>query len=139
LLTVTVKHCHTADKGYPMGVIVTKESESKFVIRVNGILTFNDQKGIENRLSAEIDKSSKVKMLVLTENFSGWSKEGDWGDLSFMNDYDPYIEKIAVVADKKWRDQILMFTGAGLRQASLKFFSSRKEEIARDWLQDKNE
>lgn len=122
-----------------MSVIVTKGSENIFVIRVNGIMTFNDQKEVEKRVSTEIDQSSKSKILVLTENFSGWSKEGDWGDFSFMNEYDPYIEKIAVVADKKWRDQILMFTGAGLRQASVKFFSSGKEESARDWLQDKNE
>jgi hypothetical protein len=118
-----------------MSVIFTKEPENLFVIRVNGILTFNDQKEVENRVSTEIDRSRKVKMLVLTENFSGWSKEGDWGDLAFMNENDPYIEKIAVVADKKWQDQILMFTGAGLRQASVKFFSSGEEENARDWLQ----
>jgi SpoIIAA-like len=122
-----------------MSVIVSKESENIFVIRVNGIMTFNDQKEGENRVSTEIDQSSKSKILVLTENFSGWSKEGDWGDFSFMNEYDPYIEKIAVVADEKWQDQILMFTGAGLRQASVKFFSSGKEESARDWLKENNE
>ena len=93
-----------------MSVIFTKESENLYVIRVNGILTFNDQKEVENRVSTEIDRSGKAKMLVLTENFSGWSKEGDWGDLTFMHEYDPYIEKIAVVANEKWQDQILMLS-----------------------------
>ncbi len=122
-----------------MSVIFIKESENLFVIHVNGILTFNDQKEVENRVSTEIDRSGKAKMLVLTENFSGWSKEGDWGDLAFMHEYDPYIERIAVVANKKWQDQILMFVGAGLRQASVKFFSYGEEENARDWLQSENE
>ena len=91
-----------------MSVIVTKESENIFVIRVNGIMTFNDQKEVENRVSTEIDQSSKSKILVLTENFSGWSKEGDWGDLEFMNEYDPYIEKIAVVSEIEAMELLLM-------------------------------
>ncbi len=122
-----------------MSVIFTKESENLFVIRVNGILTFNDQKEAENRVSTEIDRGRKVKLLVLVELFSGWSKEGDWGDLTFMHEYDPYIEKIAVVANEKWQDQILMFVGAGMRAAQVMFFPTGEEEKARDWLQGENE
>jgi len=59
--------------------------------------------------------------------------------LTFMHEYDPYIEKIAVVADEKWRDQILMFLGAGRRQAPVMFFVSGEEEDARDWLQNEND
>ena len=54
-------------------------------------------------------------MPVLAEEFSGWGKEGDWGDLTFMHEYDLYIGKIAIVGDEKWKDQILMFLGAGRR------------------------
>lgn len=28
-----------------------------------------------------------------------------------MNEYDPFMENIAVVADEKWRDQMLMYLG----------------------------
>ena len=122
-----------------MSVIFTKESENLFVIRVNGILTFSDQKEVENRGRAEIDRSQKTRLLILAEEFSGWGKEGDWGDLTFMHEYDPYIEKIAVVADEKWKDQILMFVGAGRRQASVEFFFPGEEEDAREWLQSENE
>ena len=45
-----MKQCRKADKGCPMSVIGTKELENIFVIRVNGIMTFNDQKEIENRV-----------------------------------------------------------------------------------------
>ncbi len=118
-----------------MSMTFRKESDDLFVISVQGVLTIEDQKEVENKARAEIDRSKKVKMLALLGEFSGWGKEGDWGDLTFMHEYDPYIEKIAVVANEKWRDQLLMFLGAGRRQASVMFFLPSEEKDARDWLQ----
>lgn len=121
-----------------MSVTFTKESETLFVVQVKGIFTFEDLKEFENKARAEIDRSRKVKLLILAEQLSDWGKEGDWGDLTFMYEYDPYIEKIAVVADEKWRSQIIMFIGVGRRQASVGFFFSGEEKDARDWLQNEN-
>ncbi len=121
-----------------MSVTFTKEPDDLFVISVQGIFTFDDLKGIEKKASEQIDRNKKNKVLVLAEEFSGWGKEGDWGDLTFMHEYDPYIEKIAVVADEEWKDQILMFVGAGRRQASVEFFFTGQEQDARDWLQSEN-
>ena len=122
-----------------MSVTFTKESEDLFVISVQGVLTFDDQKEVEKEGREQFDRSQKVKLLVLAEQFSGWGKEGDWGDLTFMHEYDPYIEKIAVVAEGKWKDQILMYIGAGRREAAVKFFFEDEEEDARDWLQSEDE
>jgi hypothetical protein len=122
-----------------MSLIFTKESENCFVICIKGALTFNDLKEAEKRGREEIDRSQKVKLLVIAEQFSGWGKDGDWGDLTFMHEYDPYIEKIAVVADEKWRDQLLMFLGAGRRKAPVTFFFPDEEKDARDWLQSESQ
>ena len=122
-----------------MSMTFTKESDDLFVINVQGVLTFEDQKEAESRAIEEINGSKKVKILALLEQFSGWGKEGDWGDLTFMHEYDPYIEKIAVVAEGKWKDEILMFIGAGRREAQVKFFFEDEEEDAREWLLGKIE
>ncbi len=122
-----------------MSVTFTKESDDLFVISVQGVLTFEDQKEIEKKARQEIDRSDKVKLLVLADQFAGWGKEGDWGDLTFFHEYDPYIEKIAVVAEDKWKDQLLMFIGAGRRQAEVKFFFYEEEKDARDWLGSESE
>jgi hypothetical protein len=61
-----------------MSVVFRRESEGFFVISAKGILTFNDQKEIENGARAAIDRSGKIRLLVLPEEFSGWGKEGDW-------------------------------------------------------------
>ena len=66
------------------GVALTKESEDLFVVQVKGIYTFEDSREIESKLGAEIDGSQKVRLLVLAEEFSGWGKEGDWGDITFF-------------------------------------------------------
>ena len=116
-----------------MSATFLKESENLFVIRIQGTLTFEDLKEVQNKARAEINR--KVKLLILAEQFSGWGKEGDWGDLTFMYEYDPYIEKIAIVADQKWRDEILMFVGADRRQATVESFLNDEEKDARDWLQ----
>ena len=122
-----------------MSVVFKKESNNLYLISIKGIFTFNDQKKFENWARAEIDPSCKIRALILAEQFSGWGKEGDWGDLTFMYEYDPYIEKIAVVVDEKWRDELLMYLGAGRRQAPVKSFSPDEEKDARKWLQGESE
>ena len=117
-----------------MSITFTKESDDLFVINAQGVLTFEDLKEVENKVSEGIDRNRKTKLLILAEEFSGWGKEGDWGDLTFMYEYDPYTEKIAVVAEANWKDQMLMFLGAGRRQAEVKFFFYDEEKDARDWL-----
>jgi hypothetical protein len=112
----------------------SKEPENLFVIHIQGILAFEDLKEIQTQARAEIDRSQNNNILILAEEFAGWGKEGDWGDLMFMYEYDPYIRKIAVVANPKWRDEILMFVGADRRQAIVKSFLDGREKAARDWL-----
>ncbi len=122
-----------------MSVTFTKESDDLFIINVSGVLTFDDLKRIEKSAREQIDRSQKTKLLVLAEDFTGWGKEGDWGDLTFMYEYDPNIEKIAVVAKANWKDQMLMYLGAGRRQAQVKFFLYDEEEDARNWLGSESE
>ena len=120
-----------------MSVTFTKESEGLFVVHVSGILTFDNLKEVENSNFGIKEMDQKAKVLITTEDFAGWGKEGDWGDLTFMYDIDPHIDKIAVVAENKWKDQLLIFLGAGRREAEVKFFSEDGED-ARDWLGGKN-
>ncbi len=122
-----------------MSITFTKESDDLFVISVQGIFTFDDLKEVEKSARQQIDRNQKVKLLVLAEDFTGWGKEGDWGDLTFMYEYDPYIEKIAVVAEANRKDEMLMYLGAGRRQAEVKFFFYDEEEDARDWLGSESE
>ncbi len=122
-----------------MSATFTKESENLFVVSIDGILTFDDLKKIENKGLQDFKLEVDIKLLVLAQNFSGWSKEGNWGDLIFFYEVDPKIDKIAVVTQGKWKDEMLMYLGAGRRQAEVKIFFEDEEDDARDWLQSENE
>jgi len=122
-----------------MSMTFTKESDDLFVIKLQGTLTFKDLKEAESKASERIDRSQKTKVLILAEEFSGWGKGGDWGDLTFMYEYDSNIEKIAVIAEANWKDQMLMYLGAGRRHGEVKFFFYDEEKDARDWLQGEGE
>ena len=121
-----------------MSVTFPSEPEDLLVVHVKGTFTFEDLQELQNKARDEIDRAGKVKLLLLAGQFTGWGKEGDWGNLTFMYEHDPFIEKMAVVADRKWRDEILMFVGAGWRQASVRFFRSGEEKAARDWLRGRS-
>ena len=122
-----------------MSITFTKESDDLFVIRVDGVFTGEDKKEIENKGRQELKLLTCVRMLVLAAKFAGWGREGDWGDLTFLYESDPKIEKIAVVAEGKWKDEMLMYLGAGRRQAQVKFFLYDEEEVAKVWLQSEND
>ena len=122
-----------------MSVTLTKESENLFVASVDGILTFDDLKKLENKGRQDFKLEVDIKLLILAQNFSGWGKEGNWGDLTFFYEVDPKIDKIAIITQGKWKDEMLMFLNAGRRQAEVKFFFEDEEDDARDWLQGDNE
>jgi hypothetical protein len=117
-----------------VSVTFVQEAENLFVVTIEGVLKYEDLKAIESQARDHIDRSGRVRVLVLAGQFSGWGKEGDWGDLTFMYEFDPLIERIAVLANETWKDEFLMFLGAGNRQAEVLFFAADQENVARDWL-----
>jgi hypothetical protein len=56
-----------------------------------------------------------------------------------MYEYDPCVERIAVVGNEKWKDEMLMFFRVDRRQASVRFFPPGGENEARDWLDNTKE
>jgi len=118
-----------------MSVTVKNETEDFFIVSIEGILTTNELKEIQDKISSALDQGIENKVLILAENFSGWAKDGgDWGDLDFMLEHDPYIQKIAVVANEEKKDDLLLFLGAGMRKAVVEYFSVGDEDKARSWL-----
>jgi hypothetical protein len=111
-----------------------QEVENLFVLTIQGVFKFEDLKAIERDARERIDRTSRVRFLVLAGQFSGWGKEGDWGDLAFMYEFNPLIERIAVVANETWKPELLMFLGGENRQAEVLFFAADQENAARDWL-----
>jgi hypothetical protein len=82
-----------------------------------------------------IREAGKIVALVILDDFEGWERNDDWGDVSFVLEHDTDIEKMAIVGRERWRDEALMFAGAGLRRTPVSYFID--SDSARAWLGDK--
>ena len=121
-----------------MSVTISTESNDCIVVTVTGIFSYKDLEAVQNVAKEALNSGVKVNCLILAEQFTGWGKDGNWGDLTFMYENDPLIGKIAVVADENRQDEMLMFLGAGMRQAEVKVFFPDEVQDARQWLHYKN-
>ncbi|MCB1822200.1 MAG: STAS/SEC14 domain-containing protein [Candidatus Competibacteraceae bacterium] len=78
--------------------------------------------------------AGQVRLLIQLEDFSGWEPGDEWGDVSFFFKHDADIEKIAVVGDPRWREDMLIFLFADYRRAEARFFTETGYEEAYAWL-----
>ena len=103
-------------------------------LKVSGKLTQPELALAQRTMGVILRMKGKMSILVLTENFQGWDKKGDWGDMSFQNVYDQNMEKMAIVGHKKWKDLAVMFTGKGLRRCLVEYFPPEDAVQAKAWL-----
>jgi len=104
--------------------------------RISGLLTYAELSAVQQEVLAIIGREGGIRLLILAEDFQGWDKAGDWEDVSFQSQSDPYINKMALVGDKKWKDLALMFTGKGFREFPIEYFEPHEVEKARAWLME---
>lgn len=121
-----------------MGATIADEGKLK-VVRMSGLLHKAEMDAIQwgevKRIGPAI-AGMKVNVLVIAENFEGWNRKDTWGDVTFVAKYGDRIHKMAIVADPKWEDRFLMFTGAGFRETQIKYFPPEEEAEAREWLEE---
>ncbi len=117
-----------------MGAAIEPEKDNLLVVRITGLLKKSELDTVLGVEARQWTLATTVKVLVVAENFQGWERGADWGDISFLVENDDRIEKIAIVGDPKWEDEFLVFAGAGYRQAQVRFFPSTLRAQARAWL-----
>jgi hypothetical protein len=117
-----------------MSCEIVENSGCLLVVRLKGLLTKPEMETAQKVAIDVIRREGSVRILVLAENFEGWSEKGDWGDISFMMQYDTKIERIAVVGEKKWEDLVIAFTGKGMRSAAVDYFLPAQRAAARTWV-----
>jgi len=66
-----------------------------------------------------------IKLLIILEDFKGWERGSDWGDMNFYAEHGDKITKIAIVGDPKHETDWMMFTGAGFPARAGEIFFRR--------------
>ena len=119
-----------------MAITFQQENDQLAVMRVSGLLKKSEMDAAQAAAAKQWDPQSRVKVLVIVENFEGWEGGVDWGDMSFYAEHGDKMEKIAIIGDPKREADLLMFMGAGIRPSPIKFFPLGQATQARAWLGD---
>ena len=102
--------------------------------KISGELGKSEVSQIQAAALDAIRRCGKISALFIFENFRGWKREPDWGDVTFLTEHDKDIAKIAVVGDEEWRDFVYAFLAKGFRQAEVEYFLPGDLAKARAWL-----
>jgi len=103
--------------------------------RLSGVLTGADRDEIESATKDAIGRFGSVRCLIILDDFQGWKRGEAWGDLSFQQEHDDKIERIAVVGDEQWRDDVLAYMVAPLRSTEIQYFAAHHLDQANAWLE----
>lgn len=117
-----------------MGIDQLSSSKPILCFKVTGTLTKEEVDWLQSKAVAGIKSWSKVRALVILEDFQGWKKGPGWDDMSFSNEHDRNIEKMAIVGPEQWRDWACAFAGKGFRSVAVEYFVPSQLERAKDWL-----
>jgi hypothetical protein len=105
-------------------------------VKISGKLRQPELVAIEKTMAEIFRQQGKMRILILAEDFQGWERGGDWGDLSFMRENDQHMEKMAIVVDAKWKDLALIFTGKNYRECPVEYFQPEEVAQAQAWLME---
>ncbi|HJU61260.1 MAG TPA: STAS/SEC14 domain-containing protein [Candidatus Binatia bacterium] len=117
-----------------MPVEIIDASGKLLQLKIRGMLKKTDHERLIRIAKEAIAREGKIKALIVVEDFQGWERHEDWGDVSFMMEEGQHIEKMAIVGDEKWRDDALAFTAKGFRPTAIEFFALSRLDEARTWL-----
>jgi stage II sporulation SpoAA-like protein len=121
-----------------MGNVSSEVSDGIFTVRISGKLNFAEYKETQQQVATRLEEQNGSSILILAEGFDGWESEGDWGDLSFQIENDSKMGRMAVVCEDRWLDNLMVFTGQGIRSFPIRFFSPNEVQSARTWLNEES-
>ena len=113
---------------------ISADDKGLVTIRVTGRLSEQDVQAMQARAAELIHAAGSVRVLVTAEGFEGWEKGGDWAEFGQMEANDPWIERMAIVGEERWRDLALLFVAAGMRPFPIQYFPGAEHEAALAWL-----
>jgi hypothetical protein len=117
-----------------MSAEIVDNTKGVLTIKISGKMQQSELAATQKNVAEILQKEGGSRLLVLAEEFEGWEKGGDWGDLSGQVQLDEQVERMAIVGQERWKDVALLFTGKGVRHVAIEYFSPAELPKARGWL-----
>jgi hypothetical protein len=118
-----------------MGFTVIESTGNILSAKLTGELTVSDMRQLQAAAAEAIKRLGRIKGLAILDDFRGWKRDGNWGDMTFLIEHDKNIAKMAVVGEEKWKDSFYAFLAKGFRQAEIEYFLPSDVAKARAWLE----
>jgi len=103
-------------------------------VKISGVMKLADQEAFQTAAMKLIARGRKVRLLATLEDFRGWEKGVDWGDIGFLMAHGNDVAKMAIVGDERWKDEVFAFVGKGLRTTEIEFFPPSSSKEAESWI-----
>lgn len=105
-------------------------------IEVSGLLTYPELVEVQQQAARHVQQAGMIRFFIVARDFEGWTREGDWGNVSFQAENDAYIEKMALVGNREWEELVVLFTGQGVRRFPIQYFLHPEIQKARAWIDE---
>jgi len=104
-------------------------------VRISGVMQVADQQAIQHVAADLLDHDPELRVLTILDHFEGWESSDAWGDdWEFLMKYGNRINRMAVVGEARWKDDALLFTGAGFRGTAIEYFPDSSLTEAEAWV-----
>lgn len=104
-----------------------------YEVHVSGKLLSEDYEVFGPSLERYIEKHGKVRILLVLQDFHGWTAGALWEDIKFDLKHFNDLERLAIVGGSKWEKGMAVFCKP-FTTAKVKFFDDTKEAEGRAWL-----
>ncbi|QDU36625.1 hypothetical protein Mal4_09120 [Maioricimonas rarisocia] len=116
-----------------MSVALSWNRNGYVEVVLSGKLTTEDYEQFGPALDEQFASQETLRMLVLLQNFDGWSLGGLWEDLKFDARHYDDVERLAIVGEQRWHEGMATFCRP-FTSADIRYFDEADVEAARLWV-----
>ncbi len=103
------------------------------VLRVSGVLAKSDYAKVMPQLEEQLAVHDKVRVMVVLDDFSGWTPSGLLEELKLDVSHRKDFEKVAVVGDKSLEELGTKITRPFF-SGEVHYFDKQERDEAEEWL-----
>lgn len=102
------------------------------VVRVTGKLVDADYRHLVPEIDRLIRQNGKLRFLFELDAFEGWEPSALWDEIKFDVKHFADVERVAIVGDKKWEQEMTAFSKPFTR-ATIRYFDVADAAQAWKW------
>jgi len=114
-----------------MPVDAREEAPDLVRVTLQGRMAPADHAALLYFLTKAIERTGRIRLLIVLEGFEGWTIGEEWGDDELRLETAPVV-KAAIVGEDRWKEEVFAFVGQPFRKMTIEYFDN--EAAARSWL-----